>query len=160
MQERHFVGWLVILFICNLVSTGCSQSQIPAHPATGQVVFKSGSPVQVGTVELKSREHGIHARGEITRDGRFVLTTYESGDGAVAGLHDCVVVQMVIVEDVAQFRPSTYGIVHPRFGSYASAGLQVEIVPQQANDLRIIVEGLSPRTAKTGTKGHAHKHTE
>jgi len=106
-----------------VVAVGCSDGRLLTYPDWGKVAFADGSPVHVGTVELKSREHNIHARGEIGTDGRFVLTTYE----AVAGKHDCVVVQMVMVEEIAGFQPSTEGVVHPRFGSYITSGLVVEV---------------------------------
>jgi len=121
-------------------------------------VFADGSPVHVGTVELKSREHGIHARGEIDIDGRFVLSTYESGDGAVAGTHDCVVVQMVMVEGIANFRPSTEGVVHPRFGSYATSGLVVEVSDKARKELQLQVEPWSPSKSRSD-ESHHHSHT-
>jgi len=138
-------------------SAGCSDGRLPTYPASGQVVFEDGSPVHVGTVELKSREHNIHARGEISTDGRFVLTTYKPGDGAVAGTHDCVVVQMVMVEEIANFQPSTEGVVHPRFGSYRTSELMVEVAEKRTNELKIIVDGLTDRPTTSSGK-HVHDH--
>ena len=135
---------------------GCSDGRLPTYPVSGQVVFADGSPVHVGTVELKSREHGIHARGEIDKDGHFVLSTYEPGDGAVAGRHDCVVVQMVMVEEIAGFQPSTEGVVHPRFGSYAASKLVAEVHAEDRNEIRIQVESLSPGTAAASQHEHDH----
>jgi len=91
-------------------------------------------PVHVGTIELESREQAVTARGEIGGDGRFVLSTFKPGDGAVAGMHDCVVVQMVIVEDISNFRPITGGVIHPRFDSYATSGLVCEVSDNIEND--------------------------
>ncbi len=160
MYKNQLLSWHAVVSLVLLHVLGCTNSQIPAHPASGRVVFKSGSPVQVGSIELRSRDHRINARGEITRDGRFVLSTYEPGDGAVAGTHDCVVVQMVMVEELTKFRPSTDGVVHPRFGSYATSALQVEITPNKSNNLQIIVEGLSSRGTTHDSKRHVHQHSE
>lgn len=145
---------LMLLF----AAAGCSNGRVPTYPTSGQVLFADGSPVRMGTIELRSREHGIHARGDIDAEGRFVLTTYEAGDGAVAGMHDCVVVQMVIVEEIANFHPSTDGIVHPRFGSYSSSGLMAEVAETGRNDLRVIVEPLHDDTQRSRPRSPQHDH--
>ncbi len=97
---------LLGLSIASLLCCGCSSGQLETYPTKGKVKFKSGAPVHVGTVELKSREHGVQARGDIQPDGTFELSTYSKGDGAVAGTHDCVVVQFVMTEELAGFKPS------------------------------------------------------
>lgn len=131
---------------------GCSD-QLRTYPVSGKVKFNTGGPVHVGTVELKSREHGVQARGAIESDGSFTLTTYEDGDGAVAGMHDCVVVQFVITEGVENYRASTIGVVNPKYGSYASSGLSVEIKPESPNEVVIEVEGV----LKKQPEDHKHK---
>jgi hypothetical protein len=148
-----------LLWLALAALTGCSDGRLPTYPVAGRVVFPDGSPIHVGTVELKSREHSIQARGEIDTDGRFVLTTYEPGDGAVAGKHDCVVVQMVMVEEIANFRPSTEGVVHPRFGSYATSGLVVQVSSEENNDLRVMVEPLELRREESQSSTHTHDHS-
>lgn len=156
MLNRRSHCFLLLLAFA-IVSAGCSDGRLPTYPASGQVVFEDGSPVHVGTVELKSREHNIHARGEIGIDGRFSLSTYESGDGAVAGQHDCVVVQMVMVEQISGFRHSTDGVVHPRFGSYRASELLVDVAEKPTNELTITVGRLADR--RTDSSGeHAHDH--
>jgi hypothetical protein len=136
--------------------SGCGERGPRPHPARGQVVFPTGAPVRVGTVELKSREHGVQARGQIQQDGSFVLTTYRDGDGAVAGLHDCVVVQMVMVEGVSGHNPSKFGVVHPRFAAYSTSKLQVEVLAGQPNELRIEVEGVIKTKPGDEDKPHGH----
>jgi len=147
-----------LLWLALAALTGCSNGRLPAYPVTGRVVFPDGSPVHVGTVELKSRTHGIQARGDIDSDGHFILTTYEPGDGAVAGSHDCVVVQMVMVEGIANFRPSTDGVVHPRFGSYRTSELVVEVSDKDRNDVQLQVELISPDQDRSNDRDHKHKH--
>ncbi|MFO1064630.1 MAG: hypothetical protein U0892_12270 [Pirellulales bacterium] len=139
-----------------LFCVGCSDGRPPAFPARGKVVFPTGSPVHVGTVELKSREHGIQARGEIQNDGTFVLSTYREGDGAVAGFHDAVVVQIVVAEEVQGHRPSKLGVVHPRYARYATSGLEVEVKPAGGNELIIQVDGLV--AVKPGDESKPHGH--
>lgn len=136
------------LVVIAVLFCGCSNGQLKTYPTKGKVQFKSGSPVHVGTVELKSREHGVQARGDIKPDGTFVLSTYSPGDGAVAGMHDCVVVQFVMTEELAGFRPSAVGVVHPRYASYPTSGLSLEILAAPANELLIEVEGVKKVSAK------------
>jgi hypothetical protein len=153
--------FLILSFSATLVCLiGCSDGRLKTYPVKGKVVFKTGSPVHVGTIELKSREHGVQARGSIEKDGSFTLTTYVDGDGAVVGTHDCVVVQFVMTEELKNFKPSAVGVVHPKFASYSSSGLSVEINAERPNDITIEVEGVkrvSPdEEAKHDEKQH-HK---
>lgn len=147
-----------LLWLALAALTGCSDGRLPTYPVAGRVVFPDGSPVHVGTVELKSREHSVQARGDIDSDGRFILSTYELGDGAVAGSHDCVVVQMVMVEGIANFQPSTEGVVHPRFGSYSTSRLVVEVSDKDRNELQLNVEPLATRHEPSNESHHKHDH--
>lgn len=124
-----------------ILLTGCSD-QLRTYPVSGKVRFTTGGVVHVGTVELKSREHKVQARGQIQPDGSFTLTTYTNGDGAVAGMHDCVVVQFVMAEEISGHKPSTVGVVDRRYASYATSGLTVDVSPDKKNELTLDVEGL------------------
>jgi hypothetical protein len=116
---------------------------LPTYPVKGRVVFNGGGEVHVGTVELKSKEHPtIQARGTIETDGSFTLSTYEPNDGAIAGDHDCVVVQMVMAENVKSHRPSKVGIVDRKHASYATSGLRAQIKAGPANELELKVDGI------------------
>ena len=123
------------------VLTGCSD-QLRTYPVSGKVRFTTGGVVHVGTVELKSREHKVQARGQIQSDGSFTLTTYKDGDGAVAGMHDCVVVQFVMAEGISGHKPSTVGVVDRRYASYSTSGLTVEVSPLRKNELILEVQGI------------------
>ncbi len=134
-------GRLAFLLAIIAMLSGCSD-QLPTYPVQGRVQFVGGGPVRVGTIEFKSREHGVQARGELQTDGSFSLTTYQDKDGAVAGLHDCVIVQFVMLEGVTGHRPSKLGVIAPKYNSYATSGLQVEVSPIPTNDVLIEVEGI------------------
>ncbi len=148
----------IVALLCLLNCCGCSDGRLKTYPAKGKVVFKSGNPVHVGTVEIKSREHGVQARGSIDLDGNFLLTTYIDGDGAVAGVHDCVVVQFVMTEGLQDFKPSVVGVVHPRYASYSTSGLTVEITPDQENELRIELDGVKKISAKEESDHDESQH--
>lgn len=152
MANSRSSPWLYFASYLLLAATlGCSD-RLDTYPVTGKVEFATGGAVHVGTIELKSREHGVQARGPIQSDGSFVLTTYQDGDGAVAGMHDCVVVQFVMTEDVEGLRSSTIGVVDPRFGSYATSGLTIEVSATKPNKPVVAVDGLR----KKQPENHSH----
>ncbi len=122
------------------------------YPVSGKVRFKSGGDVHVGTVEFKSKEHQIQARGQIQSDGRFTLTTFNENDGAIAGMHDCVVVQFVMAEGITGHPPSTIGVVDPRYASYSTSRLKAEIFADKKNEIILEVDGVLE------TQPQNHKH--
>lgn len=107
----------------------------------------------MGTVETKSRSLGLNARGKIESDGTFQLTTFEPNDGAVAGVHDCVVVQLVIGEELNK-TGSAYGVVDPKHNSYKSSGLTIEVKPDSGNQVVLRVDAY--RGKELSEKQHQH----
>lgn len=144
----------LLLCTCLVASQGCGSGQPPAYPTKGHVTFANGSPVRTGTIELKSREHSIQARGTIGPDGQFILTTYREGDGAVAGVHDCVIVQMVVVEDLKARNHGVYGVVNPKHASYQTSGLTCTVEPKAGNELTVTVEGVGKLVEGGSEKDH------
>ncbi len=136
-----------------LLLSGCS-SQLPTYEVIGKVEFENGRPVVVGIVECLSVEHNINARGNIQPDGTFSLTTFQSGDGAVAGEHKCVVIQMVIGENISGHRPSAVGVIDPKYASYQTSGLSIIVSPDGSNDVVLQVRGIKKQPAA----GADHKH--
>ncbi|MFK7734792.1 MAG: hypothetical protein AB8B50_02120 [Pirellulaceae bacterium] len=143
------------LVVVLLASIGCSGNP-RTYPVQGKVQFDNGRPVLVGVVEFQSIEGKINARGDIARDGTFTLTTFESGDGAVAGKHKCVVMQMVMVENVEGFKHSTIGVVDPRYASYRKSGLEVDVAESGDNPIVLKVKGIMKNQPAEG-EPHSHK---
>lgn len=77
---------------CLAVSmVGCGGGEFAVAPAKGKVMC-GGKPVSVGSVTFTpvaegQGEPGKPATAVLTEDGTFVLSTYESHDGAVIGKH-------------------------------------------------------------------------
>ncbi len=155
LRWRNVSRWVRICGLLMLSSTlyGCGDGRPRAYPTIGRVTFPDGSPAHVGTVELKSVEHSIHARGTIQPDGTFVLSTYRPDDGAIAGKHNCVVVQFIIAEDLQGKIHGTQGVIDPRFASYSTSGLTCTIEPNDNNVLSLVVEGVGKN--KSGKSEHA-----
>lgn len=146
---RHVCCCLAVLAL----TPGCS-SQLETYQVNGRVEFENGRPVVVGLVECLSDEHQINARGTIREDGTFSLTTFDEGDGAVAGRHKCVVIQMVIGENIAGHRPSTVGVVAPKYASYQTSDLEIIVSPDGDNTCELSVRGIKPQPAEGADHSH------
>ena len=128
-------GWSII---------GCNDGRLKTYPVRGKAIFANGSVVKVGTIECKSREHRVQATGTIENDGTFLLSTYKSNDGAVAGLHDCVLVQFIQTENIPDYKPSSIGVVNKKHSTYSTSGLNIEVSASKPNEVAIKVEGTTP----------------
>ncbi|WP_417385740.1 carboxypeptidase regulatory-like domain-containing protein [Gimesia sp.] len=122
--------WVILtLLIC---CYGCGSDKIPTYPVSGRVQFADGEPVRTGTIELESEEHGTSATGTIQEDGTFVLGTYTPDDGAAAGKHRAIVVQIIISDGITKHTKDHGRAVPPLYGGYDSSPLSVEVqaIPQ------------------------------
>ncbi|MBM3994414.1 MAG: carboxypeptidase regulatory-like domain-containing protein [Planctomycetes bacterium] len=83
-----------VLFVAVLFCVSCSrEARKPVHPARGKVATKKGAALEgvlviltpVGNAASETDwPHGF-PRATTDKDGAFVLTTYESGDGIPVG---------------------------------------------------------------------------
>jgi|GEM_PF-2288677 len=64
---------------------------------------------------------------------------------------------MVMTEELANFQPNYEGVVDPRFGSYTTSGLSIEVSPKEENFVTLKVENLKP-PGKTSASRSAGKH--
>jgi hypothetical protein len=135
----HAVKLVFPLFLC-LLTAGCGDSGPRMYPARGRVVFTDGDPVKLGTVELLSDEHGTTATGKIEQDGTFVLGTLTDSDGAAAGGHRAIVVQVAVFDGTLQHQRDHGAMVDPLYGSYTSSPLKVTIRKAARNEIELQVE--------------------
>lgn len=118
---------------------GCQPSdRLPTYPVEGRVVLADGSPLDGGddgAVIWESVEHGISATGAIDAEGRFTLTTYEPGDGAVAGKHRVAISPPTPEGDPDERinRPT----IHPKFRDLDASGLEATIEPTGLNEITV-----------------------
>jgi hypothetical protein len=87
---------------------------------SGQVLI-DGKPLTYGFVRFSSGD-GRVSMGRIDENGRFRLTCYEPGDGAIVGTHRVAVLTHEIIGDakVKWHAPQKYA-------NYATSGLTQEI---------------------------------
>lgn len=133
------------LSVCLLLLIGCSSDSIPTYPTRGQVLFPDGRPVRTGVIELKSLEHDLNARGQIAHDGSFTLGTYTADDGAVAGMHQAVVMQFLASDSGPEIQHKHGDPVDLRFADYNTSSLEFEIQPVSVNQLEVQVERVRRR---------------
>ena len=87
MNKIAFGNLLAVVLLVSLLGLGCSQpdSDRPAtYPVTGTVTYK-GQPVDGATVAFQSADGSHGAMGVTDTGGKYTLTTFKSGDGAVLG---------------------------------------------------------------------------
>ena len=129
-----------LLCIASLVTSGCG-SRYPAetYSVKGRVVFPDGKPLEGGNIEFAPQDGAVKtsARGTIDADGRFTLTTFEEGDGAIPGKHRVLILPARRRED----RSGRTSInLDGRYQSFESSGLEFTVTddPSQ-NDFEIKV---------------------
>jgi hypothetical protein len=68
-----------------IASAGCSDGRPKRVPVSGQVLI-DGKPLTHGYVQFSPND-SRPSTGQLDTNGRFVLTCFEIGDGAVTGTH-------------------------------------------------------------------------
>ena len=117
---RHTVPRVICIAVLAvaLLCVGCSDRPNMV-PVSGQVLI-DGKPLSRGFVRFSSGE-GRPALGRLSEEGRFRLTTYESGDGAIVGSHRIAVLAQEIVDTGIKWHAP------PKYADYATSGLTQEI---------------------------------
>lgn len=131
--------------LCLSMLVGCGESRVSTYPVSGTIVFDDGSPVRTGTVELSSVDHKLTATGKIGDDGSFILGTYNSNDGACAGNHRVIVMQMIINDGTVKHSKDHGQAVDPIFAAYNTSPLNVSVNRENGNTLKLTVTARDPR---------------
>ncbi|SIO02449.1 hypothetical protein SAMN05444166_2085 [Singulisphaera sp. GP187] len=102
-----FQNTFVCLFVAALTTAaGCGANNgLHLAKVHGKVTYK-GQPITYGTImfepDTSRGTNGPAAVGSITSDGSFTMSTEESGDGAIVGLHRVAVVGLEPMPDSPQ----------------------------------------------------------
>ncbi len=97
MRQKASIAQWAVLGVLALTAWGCAGGmggKPPMAKVTGKVTYK-GAPVTQGTItffpiEDKGAKNQLPAVGELSSNGSFELTTFDTGDGAVLGQHKAV----------------------------------------------------------------------
>ena len=133
MQRCVLIGLLVF-------AVGCGSDQVPTYPVRGRVLFEDGTPVRHGTIEFTSLDHATTASGTIDHDGKFVLGTYTLDDGAAAGEHEGIIVQIVVNDGSFTHTIDHGDPVPPKYAQYESSPLKASVKADQENALAVTIE--------------------
>jgi len=146
----------VLLGLLLSTASGCSRpkskwarARPPVYKATGQVTW-NGEPANGAVVVLSSKAHNLAAVGNADADGRFTLTTWDVGDGGVAGEHLVGVEKDEIVGYEANGSPIRVNVLPPKYQNPETSGLTATIVERGPNVLSIDVVGPRHKAPKTG----------
>lgn len=112
----------------------CSAERDRIVPVTGVVEYK-GAPLANVSVTF-TPETGRSANGVTREDGTFELTTYESGDGAIAGSH--VVTITALGEAVPEEIPENYS--YTQQGKEAASRVPRHYAESALSGLKAIVK--------------------
>jgi hypothetical protein len=120
-----------------LALPGCGGDSVAETAEVSGVVLYKGQPVAGAEVNFRPKE-GHPATGRTGPDGRFVLTTYEEGDGAVPGTHT-VTVQLFPEEALPGMEAETSGAaaIPEKYADPASSPLTQEVKAGEKNDLTL-----------------------
>lgn len=123
----------------------------PTFAASGVVTYK-GEPVADATIGARSTgtKNIVASSGRTDSSGRFSLSTYQPGDGAIAGQHQFTVTKAVTEgDDPSYFDPSSpnYGkpapktttkyLVPQKYSSFDTSGLTGEVKDSGTTDLKL-----------------------
>lgn len=110
------------------VAAGCGPDRPDVVPASGQVLI-DGQPLPHGFVQVLP-ENARPATGPV-KDGRFVLTTFEPGDGVVPGRH-----RVAVLASEAEGGTGQRWHAPKKYADPETSGLEIEVA-EPTEDLRI-----------------------
>lgn len=121
MQNVNLGVWrLSILVTMLMLIAGCSDGKPTRVPVSGKVLI-DGKPLKLGSILFVPE--GARASGSpIDKEGHFVLSCYETGDGSVLGTHRVgVTAAQSLGETAIRWEaPKTYA-------EFATSGLNVNV---------------------------------
>ena len=126
-----------VILACGLLA-GCGDSNPAVYPVTGTVSF-NGEPLSTGTIVFIPKSGGASAQGQIGSGGKYTLTTFTDGDGALPGTHTVMVSAM---KDNGPEAPAT-ALVPDKFSS-ENSGLTGEVKEQDENVVDFDLKGRAP----------------
>lgn len=130
----------LFVFACVL---GCDANGPTTYSVEGKVIFRDRSPVELGVIEFRlvnDSEQRITARGKIEADGSFRLSTFSTNDGALPGVHQVVVQQLVISEGIILKDHKHGRRVPKKYADYATTDLTATVEPIESNHLEVVLD--------------------
>ena len=121
-ETRRWLGCLGMV----MAAAGCGDSkELTTYPTTVTVQDANGQPLAGVRVSFRSVEHKISALGVSDGQGVCQMTTYNRGDGAVAGRHQVAIGPPALTGDPDALQP-TFQIPR-RISSYDDSELEATV---------------------------------
>jgi hypothetical protein len=132
--------WRLAVGLALVVIAGCGGGDADEPPTVrvSGTLTVEGKPVSQGVVHFHPAK-GRPATG-IVKDGKFTLTTYTDGDGAIPGKNQ---VAVEVVEEVPTKDGDTTvkSLIPSKFMNPAQSGIQFELRPSGYSNLQILITG-------------------
>jgi hypothetical protein len=139
------IGTVAMLSLAWL--SGCGPQRPPTYRVDGLVRDAAGGVIERASVTFLSGDssngdltlgRGVRYRAEgiVGEGGRFTLTTFQPGDGAVAGPHQVLIVPLPPGDGPTAAGPQ----ISSRYEHPDRSGLIVEIRPQAMNEVVLVVQ--------------------
>jgi hypothetical protein len=119
-----------LLYVSAVITvTGCGDGRPNRVPVSGTVLI-DGQPLKRGFVKFVPA-NGRPSLGEIREDGKFTLTCFDGGDGAILGTHRVQVSANRIISNtkIEWHAP-------PKYADFRTSELQIEVI-EPVDDLTI-----------------------
>ncbi len=145
-------GLAVLAFVflagCSSTTTDKWTEERPeVHPVEGVVLYQ-GEPVEGATVVFRSESEQVAAYGTTDSEGRFSLTTYDEGDGAVAGEHQVRITKIETEEAPAPADPEANpappketNLLPAKYGNFQTSTLTAEVTAEGTNEFEFKLQG-------------------
>ena len=117
-----------LLCLVVLVLSGCGPSGPQTYKVPGKLVYADSSPVPGASVVLQTTIDGqvISARGMAGPDGTFELTTFQIGDGVVAGDHEVSISPLPAPDG-----PKSAAVPVPsKYWDFSTSGLRTQVTAE------------------------------
>jgi hypothetical protein len=145
MKAAKRLGLLLVLVLIS----GCGTSNPDTVSATGTVTYK-GAPVEGATVVFGAASgQPSGAQGKTDASGKFSLTTFKEGDGAIPGKYSVVITKKTEVGGMTQeeehaavsagkaaAEPKAENQLPAKYAAAERSGLTAEVTEGGANDFK------------------------
>jgi hypothetical protein len=130
--------------------------QRPKPFPAGGVVRLNGQPLEGALVTFTNATLGVSATGRTDAEGKFILTTFEQGDGAVPGKYKVAVSKVIAPAGLvdkhaapvmrnarAPAAPQPRWLIPKRYGNAETSGLTAEVAEGGSGEIVLELHGSS-----------------
>lgn len=148
VQVRIAVALVAAIGLVSLPACSSSDEwtakRLKVYKAGGTVLL-DGKPCAEAVVTFFSDTNTVSATGRTNAEGKFQLTTYNDGDGAVEGTHKATVVKREFVEEKTKYDSANERsvalipkeLLPKKYMTPSTSGLSYTVATSGGNDFKI-----------------------